>query len=923
MSSFLHQLANRLLQAHGNDLSNVCVVMPSRRAGVFFRKALGDSSTQAIWAPAVQSIEDFVMERSGLTAIDKTTLLFRFYQVYERHAPHPQPIAQFAAWAGTYLADINEIDLNLLDAQAVFHELYSVERITRWNPDGSPPTDFQKRHLAFVQQFGVFYTALRADLLQRKEAYQGMAFRTVAENIDRDLASQPHKQVVFAGFNALTASEERIMQAWQLSTRGSIFWDMDTHYVADPMHEAGHYMRKYLRGDGALKLNKAWEWQHSLISEAQKQISVIAVQRKVTQAKVAAFIIARKLTDNPEADLTRTAIVLTDEQLLIPLLHALPTQLRGVNITMGYGLQFSQSAVCIQKLFTLWENTVAHGGKFYHRDLAELYQDTFFAAITGHEPQQKLTQLLKSRKVSLPVSAVDATSAVEAIVFQQMDAAPVPFLQGLGLFCAEVRTAQSTNPALKLEMEFLYQFEKIVTRLSDLLMEFGAISDLKTLHVFWRQLVRGVQLDFKGEPLSGLQIMGMLETRNLDFDEVIMLGVNEGNLPSTAAANSYLTHDIRGAYGLARQNERDAVTAYHFYRLMQRAQKVTLIYDQDTDAMGKGEMSRYVRQLQLEKGPNVTLSEFQVDQQVKVTKFRPTITITKEDTELQKLHAQAATGFSPSALNTYRNCALRFYFSYVAGFKEQKEFAEHIDHANFGTAVHDTLHHLYLPYINIPLTEEKLYAMLPLVKPELDKQFHAVLALDEPLEGRNLLAYEVAVTYVQRVIHHDIETIKAGQVITILKLEDPLTGTINVDGTDIHLKGIADRVDQLSDGTVRIVDYKTGGPSTKVKISDADFLFKDGYDHFFQLLMYRLMYASESDAENVRPMLFYVRQNAMPKELVVEEDAKRLLGMDLKEYAHARLTELFTEILDPNIPFAQTEDEKRCAFCDFTGICQR
>ncbi len=925
MQTFLHDLATRLLAQHGNDLSGVCVVLPGRRSGVFFRKALGQCTDRAIWAPTVHSIEDFITERSGLTTLDRTTLLFRFFEVYQRVADDPQPIDRFAAWAPSFLADINEIDLNLLDAQAVFHDLYSVERIARWNPDGTPPTDFQKRHLDFVRQFANFYTELTKDLLSRNEGYQGLAFRKVAEAVDKDMASSTWKQVIFAGFNALTASEETILQAWQESGRGVMLWDMDPHYVNDPMHEAGHYMRRYIGKESILKLEQEWEFNRPWLHDTPKQLDIIAVQRKVSQAKVAASLIAKRLEDNPDTDFQRTAIVLNDEQLLMPLLHALPEGLKGVNITMGYGLQFSQSAVFIRKLFTLWQNSADHAGRLYHRDLAALFTDTFFLAITDKEAHLMLKRLTAARKVSIAPKDLVADSEIERIVFHTMDATPAGFLAALDSLIATIRHAQKDNPSLSLELEFLHRLGKVVTRLTDLLIAQPQINDLKTLHIFWRQLVRAVQLDFRGEPLSGLQIMGMLETRNLDFQEVILLGVNEGNLPSGSVSNSYLTYDIRGGYGLARQNERDAVTAYHFYRLLHRAQRVTLIYDSDTDAMGKGEVSRYVHQLRLEKGDNITIREFEVNQKVEVKEFRPTIIIDKGVTEQEKLLQLAEKGFSPSALNRFRNCGLQFYFSYVAGFHEQNELTEHIAHDTFGSAVHGTLELLYKELEGKVVSEDDLHAMLPKVKPLLEAQFREQLSLDESPEGRNLLAFEVGLTYVNRVIHADLATLRTGQAITIVKLEEELKGTVDIEGRTVNIKGFADRIDRLSDGTLRIIDYKTGGKSKVTRVtSEEDFRGKEGMDHFFQLLMYGLMYAQKHGPENIRPAIFYVRHNEMVKELVVELDKQPMLtDQPLVDFARERITEVITELLSPDAAFMQTEDEKRCAFCDFSGICQR
>jgi ATP-dependent helicase/nuclease subunit B len=923
MSTFLHDLASRLIAQHGTDLSKVCVVLPGRRAGVFFRKALGDCTDKAIWAPTVRSIEDFVTEGSGLTLLDKTTLLFRFFEVYRQHADDPQPIAQFAAWAGSFLADINEIDLNMLNAEAVFHDLHSVERIARWNPDGSPPSDFQKRHLEFVRQFPVFYSELKKSLLGNREGYQGIAFRKVAEEVERDIATSPWDKVVFAGFNALTVSEETIMQAWLQSGKAQLLWDMDSTYVNDPIHEAGHYMRKYLAGQSVLRLEKEWEWSRPWLTEGSKQVDIIVVQRKVSQAKVAASLIAKRLEGDPEANFQRTAIVLNDEQLLMPLLHALPAELKGINITMGYGLQFSQSAVFINKLFKLWQNSADHDGKLYHHDLAAIYTDTFYLAATGHRADELLKRLADRRKVSIRPAEAGGDHIIERIILLEMDGTPQGFLNGLEKLIVTVRETCGEIPALSLEMEFLHRLGKMMTRLGDMLRQYPEINDLRTLHVFWRQLLRGVQLDFKGEPLTGLQVMGMLETRNLDFEEVIMLGVNEGNLPSGASSSSYLTYDIRGSYGLARQNERDAVTAYHFYRLLHRAQQVTLIYDGDTDAMGKGEVSRYVHQLRLEQGANIRIREFEVKQEVKSSAFRPTIVIRKGEREMERLVAHAARGFSPSALNSYRNCALRFYFRYVAGFSEQNDLSEHIAHDTFGSAVHNTLEHLYTPLIGRPLTVDALEALRPQVNTELDRQFREVLALDEPPEGRNLLALEVARTYVHRVISHDIKTLRSGTGITLLQLEEQLEAVLHINDTEVLLKGMADRIDRLSDGTVRIIDYKTGAKPQKSKVEDPEEFDGSGLDHFFQLLMYALMYASEDADAVMHPLLFYVRHEEMEKPLKVLADKAEVSGTGLLDYASARISTVVRELLDPEQPFTQTDDAERCKHCDFNGICQR
>ncbi|MFT6210845.1 MAG: RecB family exonuclease [Bacteroidia bacterium] len=923
MKTFLEDIAEELLKGGGNDFSKTCIVLPNRRAGVFLRDAISRQSNTTIWAPTVLSIEDFVFSLSDFVKADQTTLLFSFYEVYRQAVTDPQTIELFANWAPTFLSDANELDLNLIDAEDIFAQLYSVERIARWNPETGQPTDFQQKHLDFVKQLFPFYKQLRQVLTGRKVGYQGMAFRSVAENAENIIATSEWEQVWFAGFNALTISEEQILNAWQQSEKGRIFWDVDSFYADESVHEAGHYIRRYAKGYSDLKIGKEYNWKENRLSTDEKEVHLIGVQRNMAQAQVAGSILESKLKKSNNGTLANTAVILNDEQMLIPLLSSIPTDLNGVNITMGYGLAQSQSAVLIEKLFILYVKFAEQGNQFYLEDVLAIKNDSF-CRLVGAEAFGNFN--VGDKQVYLkPVNL--NSSNLGKLMFSEELSSVVGFLNGLKQIIAHFGAKLSANESDSLEQEFLFLLDGLAQRLLDLNAEFGGIDSIKTLHSFWKQLLRNQQLDFVGEPLHGLQVMGMLETRNLDFEEVIMLGVNEGNLPSNAHSNSYFTFDIRRAYGLACQNERDAVTAYHFYRLLQRAKKVYLVYDQDTDSLGRGEVSRYVRQLMMEKKPNIKLREWNLEQDIPAGVFAPEITVEKTEVEFEKLLAQAERGFSPSALNTYRSCSLKYYFRYVAGIREQEQFVQDIDHAKFGTAVHDTLEELYKPYLNKPISEDVLKEMKTNAKSILEQKFAEQLPSSGELIGKNLLAFEVAKSYVTKALNHDTRTVRAGQIITPLQLEEELSGSVslnvNGEGLSINLKGMADRIDCLSDGTIRMIDYKTGAFDKKTSIKFADEFNSAKADHAFQLLTYLVMYSDKHSVNSVQPTVFYLRSQKVEFPITVTEEKVNLENTELLNYGKERVAELLSDLFSKEVPFSQTEDKMACSYCDFNQVCQR
>lgn len=925
MKTFLEEIAEQLIRVGGNDFSNTCIILPNRRAGVFLRDALSRTAKKAIWAPSVLSIEDFVFQLSDYTKIEQATLLFTCFEVYQKTVTDPQSLELFANWAPAFLADVNELDINLIDAEDIYAQLYSVERIAKWNPSGGSISEFQSKHLLFVKQLHNLYLELRVELESKKLAYQGMAFRAVAEDAERHLKHCRWQKLWFAGFNALTTSEEELIRCAEELGIAQVFWDMDVHYCDNPFHEAGAYLRKYREGRGRLKLKVDFRWKQRHFSEQPKELHLVGAQRNMGQVDACATILSQKLKD-PNTDFSKVAVVLNDEKLLFPLLSKLPAELKGINITMGYGLRYSQSATFIDRLFQLHMNVSDGNTGFYYKDVLSVQSDGIYQSVCKADAAQMRSKILKLNRSFLSTEHLQQSRFDEIVFSSEVHTVP-SFLAMLGAAMNYIRSEADPN-FLSIESKFLRLLERTLQRITDLQNDFSAIQTIKTLHVFWQQLINGQQLDFLGEPISGLQVMGMLETRNLDFQELIVLGVNEGSLPSNAHSTSFFTFDIRRVFGLACQNERDSVTAYHFYRLLQRAQKAHLIYDQDTAALGGGELSRFVQQLQIEAGPNIRFEKYGLEQVLPDRPASKDISIAKGEQEMERLMAHADRGFSPSALNTFRNCSFKFYLKYVAGIKEVEELSEDMDSAQFGTVVHDTLEHLYRPFLNRPLSVEMIADMRSRSESELLTQFRAQVTADTDILGKNLLALEVARMYIARVLDHDLSSIESGQIPTVLHLETQLSDSFHLTVAEreivVRLKGKADRIDRLSDGTVRLIDYKTGSFDKTTVVKSKEMLRLPKADNAFQLLIYSLMFsAAHKTDQPIQPTLFYLRSNQVEFPVQVIEEKVELSPEEKLAYGAVELQEIIAELFDTELPFSQTEQKPVCQYCDFKVLCER
>ncbi|MBL7138650.1 MAG: PD-(D/E)XK nuclease family protein [Bacteroidales bacterium] len=965
MPPFLFQTAQYIHEAFGNNLSEVAIVLPNRRAGLFFRKYLSGMLPGTAWAPALFSIEEFITSVSGLREVEQVHCLIELYKVHENaEGAQAQPFDEFLNWGGQLLSDFNEIDRYLVDPEAIFTYLDEVRVMTVWNPDNQPLTEFQLSYLKFYNSLLSYYTGLTTALLSRGEAYQGLIFRNAWQKMEQGEAEIPWKKVIFVGFNALTTAEEKIIDLLVKRGDGELLWDADSYYLDDPKQEAGDYLRQWFR---------KWpqwsgRWKSDDFKSDSKEIQVIGAPDLVGQVKLTGTLLQewkhQKLLNE------RIAVILPDEQLLLPLLNSLPEGIDAVNITMGLPLSQTPLADLLALVYELHHHAVTMtpggrtSGRFYFRDVVKVLQHPYVTRLASAYTEgnqfafRELVEKIKSGKKTF-LQRKDLVTEHTGLFGTSLDFLDLLFtpwdsldgaLTGLQVLVeAVVFSVRSTGPsspdqqdgeAPQIELEYAYAAARILRQLRLLIAESGDFLTWDSLAKFLKQLLDTTMLPFYGEPLKGLQIMGMLETRTLDFDRVIILSCNEGILPSGKNVQSFIPFDVRKDFHLPLHRQKDAIYAYHFYRLLQRASHVWLIYNSEPGQLGGGDPSRFIRQIEAElPGYNPAIA---IRNEVLVTPLLsdepyPPIEIEKGDAVMEKLMAKASSGFSPTTLNAYRTCTLRFYFSEVAGLKEPEEAEGEIDPKTLGSAVHHALMNLFKPFKGSVLTRADVFSMEPLIEAKIDRAFREVFKGDSMTTGQNLLLVEVAKIMVRKFIRGEAmyveQLAEKGDTLTVDLLEQPLSRllALSLNGLEvkIRLKGFVDRVDRIG-GITRVIDYKTGNVDKReVVVTNWEDLITDpGLDKGFQLLTYTWLLAKQGDAASYHAGILSLKKQAAGFITVTVPDEAQgsrssLISMPELMKMEEILRLILVDIFNQEKPFRQTRDQDRCVYCPYVTLCGR
>ena len=896
MKTFIEETLDTLLSNPDFNFEKTTFILPSKRAGSFLKEKIKSKVHTTIFMPEVLSTEDFIAQITQLIPLDNTGSIFELYQTYVQtiDKEHQESFDSFYAWAQTLIYDFNEIDRYLIDANHFFNYLSRIQDINHWSKSENQ-TDLVKNYLWFWKQLPELYKNFTHRIIEDGKAYQGLMYREASEKIVSYL-EEDIQDYIFIGFNALNTAEQKLIQYILKQNRGKIFWDLDEVFYQNPNHEASLFVRNYVKKWDYFKENPLKDLPRNY--EQPKNIQLTGIPKNIGQAKY----IAQILKDLPAEEIKQTAVVLNDEGLLPVLLNSLPENVEKINITMGLPLGDTPLASLFESLFKIQER---EEDQLYFKWVLEVLKHPFVLQIFALESEQLQKEIIASNLVFINLNKIKSVenSAFSEFLNQafQLHQSTKSFIQAMLNIIQVLRGKEVDNYAL--ETEYLFHFNALFVQLKNILEEQSTVDHIKVLYKIYRDSLTTKSLDFAGSPFDGLQLMGMLETRVIDYKNVILTSVNEGVLPAGKSSNSFIPYDLKKEYGLPTYKEKDAVYTYHFYRLMQRAENIHILYNTEQDGLNAGEKSRFITQLEVEKKLESTFVNPKV----------PSISsqfleIEKTPAVIKKLEKQAAYGFSPSALTTYIRNPLDFYKRYVLGIKEEQEVEETVAANTLGTIIHDSLEQMFLPFVGKEICKEDVEKLVKTSDDEVLKQFKKVYKNAPIHKGKNLLIHEVAKRYLHNFFQFQKNELTQHSVqIISLEAEEKIQVEIPQLQTPVFIKGKVDRLDSL-DGIKRIIDYKTGKVEAKdVTIKDWDLLGTDyKFSKAFQVLCYAKMILKEEDYDKAQGGIISFK-NLKSGFLELKEGKETLISKEMMIQFDEVLQNLILEILNPEIPFKEKE----------------
>lgn len=912
-TTYLSKLASHIIENY-DSIDEVIIVLPNKRAKVFLLEEFRQKIQKNSFAPQIISIEDFIQDIAGIRSVDSIELLFEFYNNYLSVTDKSlqQPFDQFSNWGKTLLQDFNEIDRYLLDTLHVFSYLKDIEAIKRWDLEPKDTTKLIDNYLLFWENIPLYYDSLYKHLLNKGIGYQGLIYREAVENIHHYSNTLQNETFIFAGFNALNQAEERIFQHLLFLDKAHVFWDVEETFLNDPYHEAGLFARKIKKSWPYYKSN-TYEWLFNEFTQP-KDIHILGTPKTIGQAKLVGTIV-NSLSENDS--LNKVAIVLGEENLLIPVLHSLPDTISSLNITMGYSGKNNPVQVIVSKLFKMHQNAFKRSQSsyvFYYKDVLEILQNPLVEPFINADQliqlinQNNFTFISHHKLMEMNVFK----NSFFILLFQKWNKSPVENLDILLNILQEIKSFLSVDTKEnQLTNSFIYALYKVVNKLRSYCEQFNHVHSIEVLFMLYKQVVDLAEVSFEGEPLEGLQIMGVLESRVLDFDTVIITSMNEGVFPAGKSQNSFIPFDVKNELGLPTYKEKDAIYTYHFYHLLKRAKTVYLLYNTESEGIDAGEKSRFITQLEVEKQPNHTISH-QLFNAVLPEKVTVPIVVSKSDFLMERLHEMAINGFSPSTLTTYVRNPIQFYFQRVLRISESEEVEENIAANTLGTIIHASLEELYRPYLNCLLSVASIESMLKIANDEVSKQFKKVYKEGEITKGKNLLAFEVAKRNVINFLLLEKKLLQNDDSVTVLYLEKNFERILEDKRLPfpVKIKGNVDRI-ELRNNILRIIDYKTGKvEQSSLTIKDWEGITADSkYDKIIQLLCYVFMVQSEFPNSVIETGIISfknLKAGFMP--FLIKEGRDVIadqINDSIIEDFKTQLIELINEILNKEIPFTE------------------
>lgn len=957
MTPFLQQIASLFYQQYGAEVSRLAFVFPNRRTGLFFQKYLSEVADKPLFSPTILTINDLFVQLSGKQTADRINMLFMLYDIYVRHSGSTETFDEFLYWGEMLLNDFDDVDKYMADARMLFTNVTDLREIendfsfldaeqiaairTFWSsfyPKGDSPN--QEEFLAVWKILYTLYNDLRDALAAEGRGYEGMIFREVVEQMEQNnCCDLPYTKVVFVGLNALSVAEERFLIQLQKRGIADFYWDYASDKVTDPNNKASYFVERNL---------KNFPSQYPLPAEEKvdTEIEVIGIPSGIGQAKQVYTLLNELCKEDemsPEEAL-RTAIILPDEHLLVPVLNAIPEQIRRINVTMGYPLAGTPVASLMEYILALQKNVryVDRQPVFYFRDVLPILNHRYISSTCPEIVNALVKDIAENNRIYISAADLGKTDLLSVLFLPVTDVNTfsdylINVLQELNKVMHALSSGEEEEDATQrtndLEQEFIFHYFTTVNRMKEIMQDAGIEMKIDTYFRLLKRVTDTITIPFRGEPLSGLQIMGVLETRALDFDRLIILSMNEGIFPLRKAANSFIPYNLRRGFGLPTYEHQDSVWAYHFYRLIYRANHVSLLYDTRSNGLQTGEVSRFVHQLHYHY--EVPLQNKLVVYNVSSAKT-PALQVKKTDEVMQRLNAFHKGGnraISASAVNTYLDCPLKFYFSVVEGIQEEEEVSETIESNVFGSILHKVMEELYMPLCGKIVTADLLKAIkkdTPVLTGAIARAFAEIFFMSDvvrPLTGQNFLIGEMIRKYVEKILERDSKLTPFRYIESERKINRLFT--LGDNRTEIQLKGFIDRIDEVRDA-VRIIDYKSGS-GTSVFTSVESLFDKEDKDRakaVMQVFMYSWMLGAAPAGKTIQPGIYYMRTlfsdsfDASVSRRI--ERTKTEPVTDFSAYSEAfegELRRCLDEIFGRETPFTQTTTEKACAWCPFKDIC--
>lgn len=969
-NAFLYRLAEQLYNKYQNRISDICLVFQNKRSGLFFNQYLAKIAQKTMSAPQVVSIEVLMEQVSDYPIADKLYLIFELYEIYNQALENEvESFDKFYFWGDMLLRDFSELDLAMADARKVFAQITAEEEINLlfdaladdeelraalrsfWGAAlDSRNQEAREKFLAMWQALPDIYATFRERLQHLHCGYEGLVFRNVAEKSKEELQARlTAPMYIFAGFGSFSKAEERFLEKLLQLQKAAIIWDVDAFYLENPHHEAGSILRKYRKNP--IFADTFPQEIPNQIRTIPKNITATQVALEVGQTKAAGQLLATLSKE----ELDNTIVLLSSEHLLFPMLHAIPENVRKINVTMGYPLRNTPLFSLMQLFIELQlSHKLSKNGNvaFYFRQVLALLRHPYIVEL-DEKALELAAEIEKQGKLYISPKRFHEQNEIYQRIFRLIEHTDDIF-EWLYAILTEIykKAEPQEENQHNVEQDYIFSLFNQLQRLQDIISTKNIeIEDVKTTWKILEQIIENIKLPFTGEPLEGLQVMGILESRNLDFERVLVLGANEGTLPPKSPKGSFIPYHVRKAFQLTTPEQHDALFAYYFYKMIHTTKHVHFFYNTESYNNIKAEKSRFLLQLQMDLQNNFSIETNSPHRLLKGTTDR-LIVIPKTPKIIEKIKQRFGgqveeksrkKALSPTALTTLITCSLQFYFKYIAQIQPLQEVKEDITPDVLGNLLHNSIERLYkdlnMEKKNKKVDKDDFVWLHQQLEKVLEKELRKEMKLDEDevieWEGKNVIIKEVVLNQLRQILYTDEKLYAPFEFVALEGSNYALDFDIN--GHNLCISGKIDRIDKVG-GTTRIIDYKTG--KDERKFATIEEIFDENNEKgipkaVFQTLLYALLYRKSEKNEATAALnagLYLLREMTTEKEKydyrlkLVGKDRKTEPINQIDEYLvpfEMHLKELLEKLLNKDIPFAATEHEEKCKYCDYKSICHR